>query len=243
MNERIQTILRIKNTPSPTEEALFEHTQKYMWYISWIPGLRMVAICNSLSMYAGDADSDIDLFIVTDPQRMWLVRILVTAIFQFLWVRRHGKYVAGRFCLSFFCTTEGLDLSKIAIEEDIYLRTWVEYLKPIYDQGDCYKLFLNKNNHWVDVSDAEKKENIKYLIGKSKKSPEWFGRFWSMLDSGFRKIFEPVTLREYERLGRPWGIIISSEMLKFHKNDRRREFGVRPGTKQEVSSGGRPHWA
>ena len=77
-----------------------------MKWVSWIPGLRMVAICNSLSMYASDADSDIDLFVVTEKNRLWFVRILMTIVFQILGVRRHGNHVAKRFCLSFFSTVE-----------------------------------------------------------------------------------------------------------------------------------------
>lgn len=72
---------------------LFERAQKYLKWVAWIPGLRMVAICNSLSMYASDLDSDIDLFVVSDPRRMWLTRILMTGIFQILGVRRHGNKV------------------------------------------------------------------------------------------------------------------------------------------------------
>jgi hypothetical protein len=33
----------------------------------------------------------------------------------------------------------------------------------------------------------------------------------------------PLTLREYERLGKPWGVIISDNILKFHPDDRRVE--------------------
>jgi len=53
-------------------------------FIKWIPGLRMVGIGNSVSMNSASKNSDIDLFIVTDKNRMWLVRILVTLIFQVL---------------------------------------------------------------------------------------------------------------------------------------------------------------
>ncbi len=53
----------------------------------------MVAVVNSLAMHASDTDSDIDLFIVSDPNRMWLVRILSTFIFHILGVRRYGSKI------------------------------------------------------------------------------------------------------------------------------------------------------
>lgn len=41
----------------------------------------MIAICNSLSMFATKSDSDIDLFIVTDAKMLWYVRFFVTLKF------------------------------------------------------------------------------------------------------------------------------------------------------------------
>jgi hypothetical protein len=87
-------------------------------------------------MYSVDADSDIDLFVVTSPRRLWTVRILMTLVFQLLGVRRYGKKIAGRLCLSFFSTTDGLDMSEIALDGgDPYLATWVKYLSPILDKN------------------------------------------------------------------------------------------------------------
>jgi hypothetical protein len=60
-------------------------------------------------MNCSKSSSDIDLYIVTTPKRMWLVRIFVTFIFQILLVRKDDKHHAGRFCLSFFSTTDALD--------------------------------------------------------------------------------------------------------------------------------------
>ncbi len=41
----------------------------------------MIAICNSLSMFATKKDSDIDLFIVSEAKMIWFVRFFVTLIF------------------------------------------------------------------------------------------------------------------------------------------------------------------
>lgn len=217
----IEEILRIQTSPSVSEIRLFERAQKYLRFVSWIPGLRMVAVCNSLSMYASDEGSDIDLFVVTDPGRMWFVRIALSGVFQLLGVRRHGEHVAGRFCLSFFSTTEALDFSTFAIEDDVYLKTWIEHLKPILDIGNTYAEFLEKNSKWTNAqptADARRFRIIEKPLPK-----EWFGGLWNLVNRALRRIFEPVTLREYERLGKPWGIIISENMLKFHREDARIE--------------------
>jgi hypothetical protein len=68
----------VKNTPNNHEIYLMERAEKYIKKLSWIPGLRMIAIVNSLSMYATHADSDIDLFVITQPNVLWIVRFLMT---------------------------------------------------------------------------------------------------------------------------------------------------------------------
>jgi hypothetical protein len=69
----------VKNTPNNHEIYLMGRAQRYIKKLSWIPGLRMIAVVNSLSMYATHENSDIDLFVITSPNVLWLVRFLMTA--------------------------------------------------------------------------------------------------------------------------------------------------------------------
>jgi hypothetical protein len=78
----------VKHTANAHELALFARTQKYVKKLADIPGIEMVAIANSLSMYATHAGSDIDLFIVTKPKMLWFVRVFVTLRFWRLKVWR-----------------------------------------------------------------------------------------------------------------------------------------------------------
>ncbi len=92
------------------ELALFARAQEYIRKLTWIPGIEMVAVANSLSMYATHTDSDIDLFIVTRSDILWLTRLLVTLTLWSHGVWRHGSDIAGNFCLSFWITTEAINL-------------------------------------------------------------------------------------------------------------------------------------
>lgn len=229
-----------KWAPSSDELQLFKRAQQYSNYLTWIPSIRMIAICNSLSMYNGDGESDIDLFIVADPGWIWLVRGLVTLVLQILGVRRHGNLVVGRFCLSFFATTQGMNLSTIAILWDIYLQEWGRSLKPIWSRADCYGEFLRVNSEFLGaISPEEDRENRRFLREDNGARTqelkgswrEFCNSFWRLADQSIRAIIRPHTLREYERLGKPWGVIISDDLLKFHPDDRRVElrdaFGAR----------------
>jgi hypothetical protein len=122
----------VKATPDEHEKILYTRAEKYIKKLAWIPGLRMVAVVNSLSMYATDKDSDIDLFIVTSRGTLFFVRVMVTLTFWMHSVWRHGEDVAGNFCLSFFITEDAMDIHKVSIDDDIYLYFWCYYMKPIF---------------------------------------------------------------------------------------------------------------
>lgn len=152
-------------------------------------------------MNAADGDSDIDLFVETAPGMLWTGRVMTTLFFSALGARRHGNYVKGRFCLSFFAV-ENADLGKAAIEDDAYLYEWARRLVSV---------------------------DRKSVGGGIPESPTFFEQ---TIERAFKALFLPKTLREYERLGKPWGIVISDEFLKFHPEDRRIE--IRDRVRKEL---------
>ena len=133
----------------------------------------MIAIVNSLSMHATHPESDIDLFIVTRPGMIWFVRFWATLILWTHGVWRRDRDIAGNLCLSFFITTEAMDISYIAIENDIYLYYWIYYMRPIIDKNGTYKQFLLANS-WVDIDEEQKKKNYLYIVSDSSKFASLF---------------------------------------------------------------------
>jgi len=220
----------IKDSPSNYEIELIEKTQKYSKYISWIPWLQILAVCNSLSMYATKEKwSDIDLFIITSKNRLWSVRIIITFIFQLLWVRRHGNKIKERFCLSFFIDETAMDFSSFSIENDIYLYYWAYYLKPIVNKNDTYDKFIKANlKLWININTLHK-DNLKYLVYNKTSTTtilflwkiETF--LWDIFETICKNIFLPKTLAHKKKLWDPWGLIIDDHILKFHDKDTRLE--------------------
>ncbi len=164
-----QKYFKIKEKPWKWDNIYIKKTKKYIKYIKWIPWIKMIWIWNSISMNSWTKESDIDLLIVTDNNRLWIVRILITFIFQLLWVRKTAKKHAWRFCLSFFATIDWLNFKSWKIKDDIYLYFWIIYFKPILDYDDTYKKFIKINQTWADFSKYKEiiKENKKYITYKN----------------------------------------------------------------------------
>lgn len=222
-HQNFKKYFNIKATPSEIDRAFLEKTKKYIWYIKWIPGIQMIGVGNSIAMNAGEKESDIDLYIVTWEKRMWLVRILITLILSILWVRKTDKHHAGRFCLSFFSTLEWMNFSKFALEDDIYLYFWIVYFQPILDFDNTYEKFIEWQI-WANFDVYQEK------INNNKKNISYTGTsFWKTckifdrVDILCKNIFLPKTLHHYEKIGKPYGIIIDDHLLKFHNNDIRNQ--------------------
>ncbi|MDD3794303.1 MAG: hypothetical protein PHI37_05810 [Candidatus Gracilibacteria bacterium] len=216
----------IKENQSDIEKEFFKKTYKYISYIKWIPGLKMIGIGNSLAMNSANSESDIDLYIVTSKNSMWLNRAIITFIFQILGVRKNHKYHAGRFCLSFFSTIDGMDFKDWKIEDDIYLYFWIVYMKPILDYDNTYENFLKINNNWLEIDEYKDiiEENKKFIQYKNNtKNGIILDKIISILDKIIKKLLLPKTLYHFEKIGKPYGVIINDDLLKFHNNDIRKE--------------------
>lgn len=228
IHEKFKQKFEIKAYPSQIDLDFLEKTRKYLNLIKWIPWIKMIWVGNSISMNAWTPDSDIDLFIVTSPDKLWTVRILITLIFQILLVRKTASKHAGRFCLSFFATTNRLDFSSFRLENDVYLYFRILYFKPILDFDNTYEKFIEANSSWADFSlywdiIEENKKGIK--IKNMNIGNEYFHsnnkneNIRSLPEKILKKIFLPRTLKTYEKLGKPFWVIINDDMLKFHDKD------------------------
>ncbi len=213
-------------------EKLWNRTRQYCQYIVHVPFVKMIAVCNNLAYDNPSEVSDIDLFIVIEKGRMWTARLIVSLILQFYGVRRHGNKIIGRFCLSFFATPEVMDMEKLEQKpSDPYLAYWTKLLMPIYGKK-TYTQFMEMNEGWL-----KKKYGLSFEDIKEKKlsfrGKSWIKKFWEWLFKGKRgdliekiikNILEKRSQRKAKELGPEANIVISDNMLKFHNNDRRKEY-------------------
>lgn len=91
-------------------------------------------------------------------------------------------------------------------------------MKPILDYDATYDRFLSENS-WVKIPESQKQENLTYrkFVGTSFKI-SWFHSFLNRIIQFFG---EKKTTRNWKKMGNPQGVIISSDMLKFHDKDQR----------------------
>lgn len=111
----------------------WDRARKWKWVFRLVPFLKKVYVCNNLAFNNVLQKSDIDLFIVTQKDRMFLARSILTFLCHILGIRRHGEKIAGRFCLSFWASEDAENFTSFALPEDPYLSLWHKSLVPIYE--------------------------------------------------------------------------------------------------------------
>jgi len=218
--QKLEQYLGTRKKPWECEQILWEKVSQYNTYFAKVPWILGIAVCNSLAMNSCHENSDIDLFIITKKNRLWTTRICMTLLLTVLGQRKTRSKHKWKFCLSFFITQGWLDLESIALESDIYLSYWIDTLKPIINRQNVFEEFYRKNNRllWKNISWDEK--NRTSGLWKTRK---FSTSFWDYCEKLLKFTFFPRTKKSFQKLWKPFWIVVSDTMLKFHDKDRRKE--------------------
>lgn len=213
----------------------FKKLRRFLPFIRLIPFVKMVAVCNTLAIGCPTAKSDIDLFVVSKKNRIFLVRTLTTVLFHLLGVRRHDEKIAGRFCLSFFVSDEKLDLAHLLKDKsDVYFMYWFRTLQPLYGK-ETFQKFIRENDwasEYFSDSQGEAKSSVK-LFWNNGGIYRLSGAFWEFVLGGFiGDFFEGIFSRKHlkrhalnmKSFTGDSSVIVNKYMLKYHNVDRREEY-------------------
>ncbi|PCI24151.1 hypothetical protein COB57_05570 [Candidatus Peregrinibacteria bacterium] len=219
-SEQDEAKIPVKN-PGKYSREFLEKAKRYVPIMKYIPGIRAVFLCNTVSFGIAKETSDIDIFVVTDDKTLWLTRLILTLVLHVLGVRRHGDTVSGRFCLSFFATELGaynIQSLERKILEDPYLAVWTSSLKVLFAEAGFLKKF-QKKNEWIQ------KYNLQFSDRVSSTSSLLFakisGKILCFLGGEFvaKHILSRRTLAKYKKLEDTSGTVINDTYLKFHNKD------------------------
>ena len=108
--------------------------------LSWFPYVQTVAVSGSLSKNYSDEKSDIDFFIITSANRLWIARTCM----HFL---KKLSYLVGKqhwFCMNYYIDEIGLEI----IEKNIFTAMEIVTLLPLKGT-DCFQNFIEANT-WTN---------------------------------------------------------------------------------------------
>jgi hypothetical protein len=116
--------------------AILKRMQRFSGLIASFPFVKGVTISGSLSKNYMDENSDIDYFIITTPNRLWVARTLLI-IYKKMFLFNSKK----NFCVNYFVSEDQLSIP----DRNIFTATEVSYLIPVFNYSVYYE-FMRVNS-------------------------------------------------------------------------------------------------
>lgn len=141
-----EEIIRTRLTRYNETDKKFKIALRVGRLFSFFPFVKLIAVSNIIGAHNLRAESDIDLFIVTAKNRIWLTRLFLAGLAKVLNLRPNKKTKQNKICLSFYVSDDNLNLETLKLDtQDLYFNFWLAGLVPIYGKGDTYQKLMSAN--------------------------------------------------------------------------------------------------
>ena len=148
------------------------------------PYVRAIGVSGSLSKNFADEKSDIDYFIITKANRLWIARTIMH-------LYKKLTFLSGRqnfYCMNYYVDEKALSLK----EKNIYTATELKTLLPIAGENAISQLFQENHwaNEWFPQCNYRKQSQPDLRNGFLKRLAEWLfdNRLGNWLDNHLQKI-------------------------------------------------------
>jgi len=198
------------------------------YFFRLLPFVKLVAVSNLIGHHNLRDESDIDVFVVSSPRRLWLTRLFCTGLMKLANMRPNQKGKRNKICLSFYASVDGLAMENLRFApHDPYFDHWFLGLYPIYEK-DNLLAYLRFKNSWL------KEAFPNSLLLKDIFPENYFHRSWgewiffgwgdclNWCAKKIQMLIMPARMRELAATES--GVLISDTILRFYLNDRRAEF-------------------
>jgi predicted nucleotidyltransferase len=158
-------------------------------FIAKFPYVEAVGISGSLSKGYYDNESDIDFFVITKPNKLWICRTLLM-LYKKIFLLNSRKY----FCVNYFVSSSAMEIE----EKNRFTATELKTLIPM--QGKAAFENFYQNNSWIKTYFSKFEPQIEDVFDASKPGFSRLievicdTRFGTLTDS----IFKTITLKKWK---------------------------------------------
>lgn len=213
-------------------DALWAEATTWVLGLGAVPFVKMIAVVNSLAFHNANANSDIDLLVVTEPGKLAIARDHITVLLT-LWRKRNTSGPKrGKLAADVFVDTEHLDLHDFRHQaQDIYLDYWTAWVAPVINRDQTYERFLAANP-WLRATFPGLVGHTKHLstvpAQLERRRRLWEAWYRSRMGSRVSELlgqWQLARLKRYQtRVAHQGTVVIMPYLLRFHVPDRRAEY-------------------
>lgn len=217
-------------------DEYIEYIDKLSWIFKYIPCIKQVYLCNSITFNALHKNSDIDICIISKHWYIRFARLFSWIVITALWLKRERWKFANnskKFCLSFYIDEWYSDIYHIRKKQgDVYLSYWLAHSVLLYSDNTLSDNYLiEKNKKILSFLPNHPNEQSIHIWNKVIKETSYFKKIMEfILCNKAGKILQYIiksirwTIVKYKRSNLSFHtqkeIIISPYMLKFHQDKR-----------------------
>lgn len=211
----------------------FKRALKIARLFKIIPWIKMIAVGNSIGANNLRNNSDIDFFIITEAKRIWITRWFCAGLTKLLNLRPQPRKKRDTICLSFYITSDNLELKKLMLPfdktHDVYFTYWLANLIPIYNKDNAYLELINANDwlkeclpNWLPFYSGHTRD-----VGLP--FSDFYRDFIDLLIGGADSLLKKIQLRImpdilHRQMNIDTRVVVNDKILKLYVNDRREEF-------------------
>jgi hypothetical protein len=222
-----ENILVTRQIRYNVSDRKFKRAIRTTWWLSRLPWINLVGLANQIGAHNLRAEGDIDFFIITKPNRLWLSRLFLAGSLKLLNLRPKGSNTQDTFCLSFWVSESQLALHDFKLNNDLYFTYWLASLTPLFDADNYYDHLIASNTwlnnflpNWQTI-----KPNPRRSIGEPRVQPI---STWSLINKlenlarNWQIKHLPTELKSLANLDTR--VVVNTNVAKLHSEDRRVEF-------------------
>ena len=159
-------------------------------FIARFPFVRAVMASGSLSKDYMDEKSDLDFFIVTAPNGLWIARTLLVLYKRIFLFNSHKQ-----FCVNYFVDTLHLEIE----EKNLFTATELATLIPLYNHK-CYERVL-ASNQWLHefLPNCRPRDRVAHTVFSSALK-KCFEFLLNPFSAALNRFFMKMTLQRWKRL-------------------------------------------
>lgn len=141
-------LIKIRQVRGKISKKKQKKAKRIAKLLSVIPTISLIGISGAVAMDNAAVDDDIDFFIVTKTNSLWLTRFLILMLLNLTGNarKRNNLYAKDKICLNMLLDESGLSFAKA--KQTLYTAHEIIQMKPIFVRNATYQLFL-ASNRWV----------------------------------------------------------------------------------------------
>jgi len=164
LQSNVAKLVEDRELKTEAAQKYFRKLPRYAKIIKSFPYVKGIGVSGSLSKNVMHENGDIDYFVITSPNRLWICRTMLIA-FKKIALLNSKKY----FCVNYFVDTNNLEIR----DKNMFTAIETSYLLPVYNH-DLISEFKDKNswstsyvqrfNHKKEVKDYRHSKGFKKIV-------------------------------------------------------------------------------